>query len=294
MSDQQIVPVLLYHSVIAGGSPEHQGWITSPEVFAEHMAYLHDEGYKTLTVSEYAAQLVAPMTEAPEKTVVITFDDGFADFTEHAVPVLKRYGLTSTMYVVTGCVGSTSTWLESAGEGDRPMMGWSDIESLHDAGVEVGAHTHSHPQLDIIDKATAAEEIRRSRGVLEDRLGREVPSFAYPFGFHGPRIRAIVEATGFSSACAVKDAFSGPGDDPFAISRVIVSGDTGVGTLADLLAGRGRPVAWQGERTSTKAFRIARRSAAKARGLKSGYPQSRMGGRNTGEGARPRRHTHGP
>ncbi len=62
--------------------------------------------------------------------------------------------------------------------------------------------------------------------MLEDRLGREVPSFAYPFGFHGPRIRALVERAGFRSACAVKDALSGPGDDPFAIARVIVPGDT--------------------------------------------------------------------
>ncbi len=181
--------------------------------------------------------LVEPMTEAPEQTVVITFDDGFADFAEHALPVLTGYELTSTMYVVTGCVGSTSTWLESVGEGDRPMLGWSDIESLAKAGVEIGAHTHSHPQLDIINRDTAWEEIRRSRGVLQDRLGHEIPSFAYPFGFHGPRIRALVERAGFTSACAVKDALSGPGDDPLAIARVIVPGDTG-GRHARRPAGR--------------------------------------------------------
>jgi peptidoglycan/xylan/chitin deacetylase (PgdA/CDA1 family) len=290
----RVLPVLLYHSIAEGARAEQHGWITAPGVFADHMAHLHEQGYRTLTVPEYAAMLAEPMVEAPERTVVITFDDGFADFTEHALPVLQRYELRSTMYVVTGCVGSTSTWLESVGEGDRPMLGWSDLEALGAAGVEIGAHTHSHPQLDIISRDAAWEEIRRSRGVLEDRLGHEVPSFAYPFGFHGPRIRALVERAGFTSACAVKDALSGPGDDPFAIARVIVPGDTGVGTLSDLLAGRGRPPAWRGERTSTKAFRVARRSAARARGLRAGYGRTAMGGRIAAEGAQPRRPTHGP
>jgi peptidoglycan/xylan/chitin deacetylase (PgdA/CDA1 family) len=294
MSRHSILPVLLYHSVEKGARPEQHGWITAPEVFTEHMEYLAEEGYTTLTVTEYAAMLAAPMTEAPEKTVVITFDDGFADFTQHALPVMVKHGIKSTMYVVTGCVGSTSTWLDSVGEGDRPMLGWSDIDALVQAGVEVGAHTHSHPQLDIINRDTAWEEIRRSRGVLEDRLGRDVPSFAYPFGFHGPRIRALVERAGFTSACAVKDALSGPGDDPLAIARVIVPGDTSIGTLADLLAGRGRPPAWRGERTSTKAFRVARRSAARARSLRAGYGRTPMGGRIAEGGAQPKRPTHGP
>jgi peptidoglycan/xylan/chitin deacetylase (PgdA/CDA1 family) len=293
MSRHSILPVLLYHSIAPSARPEQYGWITAPEVFADHMAYLQDEGYRTLTLSEYAAMLVEPMVEAPEQTVVITFDDGFADFAEYARPVLTRYDIRSTMYVVTGCVGSTSSWLDSVGEGDRLMMGWSDLEALAAAGVEIGAHTHSHPQLDIISRDLAWEEIRRSQGVLEDRLGHEIPSFAYPFGFHGPRVRALVERAGFRSACAVKDALSGPGDDPLAISRVIVPGDTSVATLTDLLAGRGRPTAWRGERTSTKAFRVARRSAARARSLRAGYSRTPMGGRIAGS-AEPRRPTHGP
>lgn len=294
MTRPATVPVLLYHSVAAGASAEHRGWITAPDVFADHIAFLHDEGYRALTVTEYAAKLTDPGFEPDAKTVVITFDDGFADFTEHALPVLSGHGLTATMYVVTGCVGSTSTWLERVGEGDRPMMSWVDLEALVAAGIEVGAHTHSHPQLDIINRSTAWEEIRRSRGVLEDRLGREVPSFAYPFGFHGPKVRALVQRAGFRSACAVKDAMSGPGDDPYAIARVIVAGNTPVATLADLVTGRGRPLAWRGERTSTRAFRVARRGAARARSLRAGYARTPMGGRSNADGGQPRRPTHGP
>ena len=157
------------------------------------------------------------------------------------------------------------------------MLGWSDLTDLAWMGFEIGAHTHSHPQLDIIERGAAWDEVRRSRGVLEDRLGRPVRSFAYPFGFHGARIRALVERAGFTSACAVKDAISGPGDDPLAIARVIVPGDADVATLADLLAGRGRPQAWRGERASTKAFRVARRCAARARRLRAGYAAGAVG-----------------
>ncbi len=196
VSRRSILPVLLYHSVAPGPRPEQYGWITAPEVFGDHMAYLQDEGYRTITVSEYAAMLVEPMVEAPERTVVITFDNGFADFAEYTMPALTRYEFRSTVYVVTGCVGSTSTWLDAIGEGDRLMMSWSDIESIAGSGVEIGAQTHSHPQLDIISRDLAWEEIRRSRGVLEDRLGREIPSFAYPFGFHGPRCARSWNAAG--------------------------------------------------------------------------------------------------
>jgi peptidoglycan/xylan/chitin deacetylase (PgdA/CDA1 family) len=288
------VPVLLYHSVAPGATPEQRGWVTAPDRFAEHMTYLAEHGYQTLTVSEYAALLTEPITEAPAATVVITFDDGFADFIEHAVPVLTRYRLQATMYVVTGCVGGTSSWLESIDEGDRPMLGWSDLNDLAWMGFEIGAHTHSHPQLDIIGRGAAWDEVRRSRGVLEDRIGRPVRSFAYPFGFHGARIKALVERAGFTSACAVKDAMSGPGDDPFAIARVIVPGDAGVLTLADLLAGRGRPQAWRGERASTKAFRVARRGAARAGRLRANYARTSSGGRIAAGGAEPPRPTLGP
>jgi peptidoglycan/xylan/chitin deacetylase (PgdA/CDA1 family) len=287
------IPVLLYHSIAADAPEEHRGWVTRPEVFVEHMDYLHDQGYQALTVTEYAALLSEPEFEASDKTVVITFDDGFADFVDHALPVLTRHSLCATLYVVTGCIGSTSSWLEGVGEGDRPMMGWDDLEALAPAGIEVGAHTHSHPQLDIINRSTAWDEISRSRAELEDRLGREIVSFAYPFGFHGPRVRALVERAGFRSACAVKDALSRPGDDPLAIARVIVPGDTTVASLAELLEGRGRPVAWRGERTSTRAFRVARRSVARARSLRPGQARAPMGGRSNAEGTPPRRPTYG-
>jgi peptidoglycan/xylan/chitin deacetylase (PgdA/CDA1 family) len=289
-----LVPVLLYHSVAPGATPEQRGWVTAPEVFADHMACLAAGGYRTLSVSEYAAMLAEPSPDTSAPTVVITFDDGFADFTRHALPVLTDHHLTATMYVVTGCVGGTASWLDSIGEDDRPMLGWSEINALAGAGIEVGAHTHSHPQLDIIDRGAAWDEIRRSRGVLEDRIGRPVRTFAYPFGFHGPRIRALVARAGFTSACAVKDAISGPGDDPFAIARVIVPGDADVSTLNDLLVGEGRPRAWRRERASTKAFRVARRCAARGRRLRAAYARTRLGGRIGAGGAEPPRPTLGP
>lgn len=282
-----LVPVLLHHSVTRGASPEQRGWVTTPEHFADHMSHLTEHGYRTMTVPEYAARLVAGTETAEGPAVVVTFDDGFADFREHALPVLVRHGIAATMYVVTGCVGGTSSWLAAVGEGGRRMLGWSDLTALTAAGIEVGAHTHSHPQLDIVDRVTAWDEIRRSKRVLEDRLGRPVTTFAYPFGFHDAHIRALVEDAGYASACAVKDALSGPGDDPFAIARVIVPGDADVATLAELVAGRGRPPAWRGERVSTRAFRIARRGAASARRLRAGYARTPLGGRMTPGGAQP-------
>ncbi|MGH7870054.1 MAG: polysaccharide deacetylase family protein [Candidatus Dormibacteraceae bacterium] len=84
----------------------------------------------------------------PEKTVVITFDDGFADFYREALPLLQNYRYTATLYVATGFVGGTSRWLGSCGEGDRPMLTWSTLREIAALGIEIGANTHTHPELD--------------------------------------------------------------------------------------------------------------------------------------------------
>ena len=99
-----------------------------------------------------------------------------------------------------------------------------------------------------------------SRRVLEDRLRRSVGSFAYPYGYHSTRVRQAVQDAGYTSACAVKNAFSHPGDDVFAVARVLVERDTGVAGVESLLAGRGWPLAWRGERVRTRCWRAYRRT----------------------------------
>src|SRR5690606_17897070 len=115
----------------------------------------------------------------PAKAIAITFDDGLADFGRHALPLLERFGFASTLFVTTGHVGGTARWLADLGEGERPMLGWDDIAGLPQRNVEVGAHTHTHPQLDLLSLVDARQEIEQSKALLEAHIGRKIQSFAY-------------------------------------------------------------------------------------------------------------------
>jgi peptidoglycan/xylan/chitin deacetylase (PgdA/CDA1 family) len=229
------IPILMYHSVDRASAPAFRSFVVSPERFDEQMARLKAGGYQAVTVSDLArARRGGP--PLPARPVVITFDDGFADFHRHALPVLCRYGLTATLYLVTGEIGGTSRWLAREGEGDRPMLSWTQVREVAAAGIECGAHSVSHPKLDALPRRSAAIEVRWSKETLEDRLGRPCLTFAYPYGFYDAAVRRLVRQAGFASACAVRFCLSGPTDDLFGLRRLKIGPETTDNQLERLLA----------------------------------------------------------
>jgi peptidoglycan/xylan/chitin deacetylase (PgdA/CDA1 family) len=253
----QAIPLLLYHSVSERCDPRFREWSVEPDQFAAHMAYLAGAGYDALTVRDLAARL-ADGAALPERPVAITFDDGFADFHDEAWPVLRRFGLPATVFVATGHVGATSAWLAAAGEGERPMMTWEQIARLDAAGIECAAHGHAHLQLDTVPAARAFADIVSSKEALERVVG-PVSSFAYPHGYYTRALQRQVELVGFSSACAVRDALSTPGDDRFALARVVVRGTTDVEGLRRLMGGEDARIARGDRRLRRAAWRTVRR-----------------------------------
>jgi peptidoglycan/xylan/chitin deacetylase (PgdA/CDA1 family) len=264
------VPILMYHSVDEHCAPAYRRWCVSPERFAEHLAVLRDRGCMPLTISELVGRLQS--NSLPDNAVAITFDDGLADFDRHALPLLERFGFASTLFVTTGYVGETARWLADLGEGDRPMLSWEEIAGLARRNVEVGAHTHSHPQLDLLDPADARREIELSKALLEMHTGRPVRSFAYPHGYSTPAVRNFVARAGFTAACRVADGLSARGESPYALSRVIVSGEWTASRIDDLLEGRFAPIAPAPDRPAMKAWRLYRRARSVFRGRGSRAP----------------------
>lgn len=244
--DGVTIPVLLYHSV--GGNRERgDRFAVSLPRFEAHMQLLRERARESLTVSGLVG-LLSSRKPPPPRPVVITFDDGYADFAELALPVLERHGLASTLYVTTGEVGRAG------------MLSWDQLGDAMQRGVELGGHTHSHPQLDLLPRSAVAQELETCKRLLEDRLGDEVTTFAYPHGYHDRQVREAVIEAGFRSAAAVKNALSHLHDDPFAFGRLTVSSGTETAQLGEWLDGRGAPIAWRGERLRTRAGRWARRA----------------------------------
>lgn len=226
------LPILVYHSVDETCAPDYRRWTVSPERFKRQLDLLRDRGCRPVTMAEVGASLLAG-TPLPENSVAITFDDGLADFQDGALSLLERYGFASTLFVTTGHVDATAAWLGPIGEGGRRMMTWAEIARLPERNVECGAHTHSHPELDILPPAAFKREIRLSKALLEEHLARQVVSFAYPHGYHTDAVAAEVEAAGFLSACSV-----GSGNGRFGLQRFIVEEGTSDAKLHAYLDGR--------------------------------------------------------
>ncbi len=231
----QPIPILMYHSISSFSYPQFKACIVWPTKFAEQMAYLAQCGYNTITVSQFAHALAYSGESLPPRPIILTFDDAYTDFYTHALPILQKYGFVATLYVPTSFVGGTSLWLKHMGEGKRSILSWSLLAEISNCGIECGAHTHTHPYLNMLPPSVAHDEIVRSRELLENYLRRPITSFAYPYGYYNAQVRAIVRATGFTSACAIRLTTSSLDDDPFALSRIAITVDTVISDLATLL-----------------------------------------------------------
>ncbi len=255
------VPILMYHSISDSTNRKFKQFAVSPSLFTEHMSYLYQHNYTTLTVS----QLVNAWTDSstlPERPIVLTFDDAFTDFFTDALPVFKKYGFVATLYVVTKFVNGTSSWLRPEGETARPILSWEQLAEISAYGIECGAHSHNHPRLDELARSAAQEEIVQSKALLEQHLTQEVSSFAYPYGSYTAATRQLVQEAGYVSGCAVKHAFSSAKSDPLALERLMVKADMSVDAFASLITRQNTLLATSYAGFQTTAWQIVRRSSA--------------------------------
>lgn len=230
------VPILVYHAVSDDAASRFRPYAVAPARFAEHVAVMQDLGCVSLTLSD-AAQRLFDRAPLPDRAVVLTFDDAFSDFAQHAFPTLMEANFVATLFVPSAYVGATSRWLVREGEERRPMMSWSEIQDVAEAGIEVGAHSHTHPELDRLSKAQLREELQGSKTVLEDSLGRNIAAVAYPFGYHSRRVRQAAHAAGYSFGCAVGNLSARAESDRWAIPRLTVKASADGAALRRFVTG---------------------------------------------------------
>lgn len=223
------IPILLYHSIGEAPGAACQPWYVSLSNFEEQLLLIKRRGFTCLTIS--ALVDAVDHDALPAKPLAITFDDGGSDFAENALSLLTRYELPSTMYVPSAYVGRYLPWSRSSPEVGRRIMDWDVLRSLDPDLVEIGAHSATHPQLDVVSRAQCRTEIIGAKAQLERGLGRSLRSFAYPHGYHSASVRRIVIEAGFDSASACGNRWSSTGDDRFAMSRLTVFGDLSAAAL---------------------------------------------------------------
>jgi peptidoglycan/xylan/chitin deacetylase (PgdA/CDA1 family) len=248
----------MYHSIAEDSTRKFRRFVVRPDEFAAQMEYLATTGYHPVTAAELASSRSGgPL---PPRPVVLTFDDAYTDFYSAALPVLRAHGFPATLFVPTAYVGGTTGFNLSMGEQDRGVLSWQALLDIAAEGIEVAAHSHTHPQLDRVPPQVISEEVRRSRALIEDELGLAVDGFAYPFGYWNRAVRSATMTAGYRYACGVDDLITIPGDDLLTLPRLTVNAGIGVTGLARLLRPRrehgGRQLA-AGKRLAWRAVRNA-------------------------------------
>jgi len=189
-----------------------------PKLFQRSMARLHDRGYQTLSLPELidCLQRGVPF---PERSLAITFDDGYQSVYEQAFPSLQRYGFTATVFLTVGAKGNGTKAERLPSMSGRSMLSWSEIKEMYRWGITFGAHTLTHPDLTTLPLKKVEIEINDSKAAIEDALDTPVACFAYPYGRYDTRCREIVSHH-FVCACSDKLGLVRPDSDVYAMERV--------------------------------------------------------------------------
>ena len=221
------ISILMYHQIDVAppkGSAL-RGLVVAPKAFYWHMAAMRLLGYRGLSMSDLEPYLRG---QKSGKVFGITFDDGYQNNLNNALPVLKRFGFSSTCYVVPGLLGKTNVWDAEHGIAQVPLMNAADLKTWIAGGQEVGSHTQTHAKLPALDAAQLKTEVAGSRSALEAilLLPGGVRHFCYPYGSYNAEDVEAVSASGYATATTTQRG------------RVLVSDSLNLLTLPRVLVSR--------------------------------------------------------
>lgn len=205
--------IAMFHSVSPYDEDPYLVTVT-PERFDRQMRWLRRRGLRGVSVGELMA---ASRHGAGRELIGLTFDDGYADFIEYALPVLARYGFGGTVFPIAGRLGGLNDW-DALGP-RKPLMSADQVRKAADAGIEIGSHGLRHVSLPGLAQTALAAEAAESRAILTEAIGRDVTGFCYPYGHIDASSVTAVQQAGYSYGCAIwRSASTGP----HALPRVYV------------------------------------------------------------------------
>lgn len=203
-ADLTDIPVLNYHKVDAAGIPLS---LTLSE-FDDQIRYLAENGYHAISPDQLMGYLKYGRA-LPDKPVLITFDDGYLDNYKNAYPILKMYGFTATVFLVTAFIGN-----------DDRFMTWDQVREMQKNGFVFGSHTVNHLPLNNMSADEALAELTESAAELERQLGAKPRYFAYPTGAYNLKLEELVRQAGYRAAFTIRYGQVGIESDPYALERI--------------------------------------------------------------------------
>lgn len=209
------VPIAVYHG-IRDTSPEEpldvRQFNISPAIFNEQLRYLYENDFHTITFAMLHDAIVNG-TPLPSKPVILSFDDGWRTQYLNALPILKKYDFTATFFLYPNVIEHTN------------YMTWDEVRALQDAGMEIGSHSKSHQYM---TKQTPEEqqiEVQLSNSILEEKLGIEITTFAYPFGLYDSEIQNMLQDAGYTTARSLDTGSTHGPEDQYKLSSYLIRSD---------------------------------------------------------------------
>ena len=228
---------MMYH-----GTPKDQpvsNYSIRADRFSAHLRYLKKQGWNSVLFRE-----LHNVSAFPEKTVVLTFDDGYADNYEGAFLPLAENNMKATWFITTDCIGKHAQWMGPP-TAKTQMLTAKQLLQMENAGMEIGSHTCSHPDLTTLSYQQQRDEMIQSKQVLESIIHSKITSFAYPYGRYNSDSILGAKDADYQLACTTCSGWFGSENNPLLIRRITIFASDSVSTLARKLIFADNDVSWK-------------------------------------------------
>jgi len=212
------LPVLAYHAI----HPDRSLISITPGEFEWQLNFLKKNGYQVVTLNQLV-QWLEQAVKFPRRAVVLTFDDGLECIYHFALPILKKYDFVATVFLVSGFIDKDNNW---PGQPEiiakLPTLSWHQIREMDRSGIQFGAHTLTHPRLDLLNPVEIEREILDCKASIQDQLRHSIDQFAYPYGRYNDQVLNLVKKN-FNGACSTRLGYATQQSDPYMIERIDIN-----------------------------------------------------------------------
>ncbi len=235
LDDKLNIKVLMYHRVLKKEPLDDAHWhYVTASAFRKHLKMIDWMGYTPVTFYDYKLYKEGKLT-LPAKPIIITFDDGYLDTYENAIPILLEMDMRAVIFVMGNRNLQRAYW-DERNEGDMcPLMSDEQVRHVSEMGFEVGAHSMNHTTFLKLSSVEISHQLEKSKDQIESILNDEIYTFAYPYGGVDDRVRDVVSESEFSFACGVYTGSPKFGKTVFDIRRLAVNQKTALWKFALLL-----------------------------------------------------------